>query len=80
MNYGGGGGSTQRILIRLRHPGDEGRFYDFNHTLGTMLHEMTHNVCGRHDAAFYKLMEELWSVGALSNLTPTLAGPIPGRF
>ena len=65
MNYGGGGGSTQRILIRLRHPGHEARFYDFNHTLGTMLHEMAHNVRGPHDAVFYKLLDELWTVCAL---------------
>ena len=25
-----------------------------------MLHEMTHNIHGPHNAAFYKLLDELW--------------------
>ena len=63
LNCGGDGqGSTQRILLRLRHASDESRFFDFNHVLGTMLHEITHNIHGPHNAAFYKLLDELWEV------------------
>ena len=66
LNSGGDGqGNTQRILLRLRHASDEGRFFDFNHVLGTMLHEMTHNIHGPHNAAFYKLLDELWEARSL---------------
>jgi hypothetical protein len=47
------------VKIRLRRAGDGG-FYDFNHVLGTMLHELVHIVHGPHNAAFYKLLDELW--------------------
>ncbi|KAI9018960.1 WLM domain-containing protein [Hyaloraphidium curvatum] len=49
----------QQILLRLRHGGDEKSFYDFDHCLGTMLHELVHIVRGPHDAQFYKLLDEL---------------------
>jgi hypothetical protein len=40
------------VKIRLRParaalPGDEARFYPYNHVLGTMLHELVHIVHGR---------------------------------
>jgi hypothetical protein len=61
LNSGGDGqGNTQRILVRLRHASDDSRFIDFNSVLGTMLHEITHNIHGPHNAAFYKLLDELW--------------------
>lgn len=34
-------------------------FFDFEHCLGTMLHELCHIVRGPHDAQFYKLLDEL---------------------
>ncbi|CAG8780304.1 21116_t:CDS:2 [Gigaspora margarita] len=49
----------QKICIRLRPHYDESRFLDFNDLIGTTLHELTHNQCGPHDAAFYKLLDEL---------------------
>lgn len=70
LNSGGDGqGNTQRILIRLRHASDETRFLDFNSVLGTMLHEMVHNIHGPHHAAFYKLLDELWEARRPSFLT-----------
>lgn len=37
------------IKIRLRPPGQEDSFYDWNHVLGTMLHELCHNQIGPHN-------------------------------
>ncbi|CAI2164250.1 7336_t:CDS:2 [Funneliformis geosporum] len=51
--------SGETICIRLRTPYDERRFYDFDDLIGTILHELTHIECGPHDAAFYKLLDEL---------------------
>ncbi|KAF6266695.1 WLM domain-containing protein [Scenedesmus sp. NREL 46B-D3] len=51
----------QEVKIRLRPAGREGSFYDWNHVLGTMLHELCHNRIGPHNAEFYKLLDELWS-------------------
>lgn len=40
----------KKILIRLRPANDEGSFYDIEEMLiGTMLHELTHNVHGPHE-------------------------------
>jgi hypothetical protein len=50
----------QEIKIRLRYPGNEGSFYEWHHVLGTLLHELVHIVHGPHNAAFYKLLDELW--------------------
>lgn len=49
----------QKILIRLRPPYSENSFYPMSDLIGTMLHELTHNVHGPHDAKFYALLEEL---------------------
>jgi hypothetical protein len=35
-------------------------FYEFDHILGTMIHELTHNTVGSHSATFYKSMDELY--------------------
>jgi hypothetical protein len=48
------------VKIRLRPHHSQDSFYDFNHILGTMLHELVHIVHGPHNAAFYKLLDELW--------------------
>ncbi|KAJ3205290.1 Map microtubule affinity-regulating kinase [Dinochytrium kinnereticum] len=49
----------QEIRLRLRHATDASRFLEFEDVLGTMLHELTHNAIGPHNAAFYKYLEEL---------------------
>ncbi|KAH7387621.1 hypothetical protein KP509_16G033200 [Ceratopteris richardii] len=52
-------GSGQEIRIRLRKPGRESEFLPYESLLGTMLHELTHNEHGPHDAKFYKLLDEI---------------------
>lgn len=59
----------QKILIRLRPPFSENSFYPMSDLIGTMLHELTHNVHGPHDAKFYALLDELrtkYEAGAFS--------------
>jgi hypothetical protein len=63
LNIGGGGGGTHEIRICLRRHGREREFFAFEHVLGTMLHEITHNHHGPHDAAFYKLLDQYTEVG-----------------
>ncbi|KAJ3209504.1 hypothetical protein HDU82_000643 [Entophlyctis luteolus] len=48
----------KEIRLRLRHPGTTA-FYDFDFVMGTMLHELTHNICSAHDAQFYKTLDDL---------------------
>lgn len=55
LNVGGGA----EIKIRLRKPNREMEFYPYESLLGTMLHELTHNEHGPHDAKFYKLLDEI---------------------
>ncbi|KAJ7530322.1 hypothetical protein O6H91_15G089300 [Diphasiastrum complanatum] len=55
LNIGGG----QEIRIRVRRPGWESEFFRFEDLVGTMLHELTHNEHGPHDAKFYKLLDEV---------------------
>jgi DNA-dependent metalloprotease WSS1 len=47
------------IMIRLRHPRDKNRFLEWHDILGTMCHELAHMQIGPHNAAFYKLWDEL---------------------
>merc|ERR1712072_519611 len=47
------------IKLRMRHPGDRDSFFPFEHILGTMLHELCHNEIGPHNAAFYKLLDDI---------------------
>ena len=49
------------IAIRLRKVNAVDSFFDFNHVLGTMLHELVHIEIGPHNAKFYALLDELWS-------------------
>lgn len=51
----------QKILLRLRPPYAEHSFYPMSDLIGTMLHELAHNVHGPHDAKFYALLDELTS-------------------
>eukprot|EP01018_Ginkgo_biloba_P002203 Gb_36327 [translate_table: standard] len=55
LNVGGGA----EIKIRLRRPNRESEFFPYEDLLGTMLHELTHNEHGPHDAKFYKLLDEI---------------------
>ncbi|SCU87847.1 LAFA_0E09186g1_1 [Lachancea sp. 'fantastica'] len=55
MNVNGGA----KIMLRLRQPFDEDQFLSREQILGTMLHELTHNLCGPHNATFYKKLDEL---------------------
>jgi len=49
----------QKILIRLRPAFDRDAFLQEDELLGTMLHELTHNVHGPHDQNFYKFLAGL---------------------
>ena len=48
-----------KIMLRLRQPFNEEEFLPREDILGTMLHELTHNVYGPHNALFYKKLDEL---------------------
>ncbi|VDC01261.1 unnamed protein product [Peniophora sp. CBMAI 1063] len=48
-----------KILIRLRPHYDSAAFIPEEELLGTMLHELTHNVHGPHDAHFYAFLDTL---------------------
>ncbi|KAJ8330926.1 hypothetical protein O5D80_000945 [Batrachochytrium dendrobatidis] len=50
----------QVIRIRLRHAFDDNQFLEFHDLIGTMLHELAHNVHGPHDAKFYKFLDRLF--------------------
>lgn len=58
LNIDGG----REVRIRLRHYGRDWDFYPYESVLGTLLHELTHNECGPHDAKFYKLLDEITKV------------------
>ena len=62
LNIGGGGGVTSQIKVRLRPHGQDSTFLPYESLLGTMLHELVHNVRGPHDAVFYKLLDEITEV------------------
>lgn len=54
-NYGKG----IKISLRLRPHYNDSEFLPFEDILGTMLHELTHNTFGPHDAKFYALLDDL---------------------
>eukprot|EP00854_Cymbomonas_tetramitiformis_P003995 gene3994-4964_t len=54
----------QQVKVRLRPPGNESDFYPYEHILGTLLHELTHIKVSPHNAAFYKLLDEITQVMA----------------
>ena len=66
LNINGGEGRTSEIKIRLRPHNSESSFFPYEHLLGTMLHELVHNVQGPHNAVFYKLLDEITEVFATS--------------
>ncbi|KAK1755324.1 WLM domain-containing protein [Echria macrotheca] len=49
----------QRILLRLRYPGDRNQFLPVEQVTDTMLHELSHIVHGPHDAKFHALWDQL---------------------
>ncbi|KAI1772085.1 WLM-domain-containing protein [Hypoxylon cercidicola] len=49
----------QRICLRLRYPGDRNQFLPIEQVVDTMLHELSHNVHGPHDAKFHALWNQL---------------------
>ncbi|KAM0329162.1 hypothetical protein ACHAQA_004458 [Verticillium albo-atrum] len=49
----------QRILLRLRHPGDRAQFVPVEQVIDTMLHELSHIVHGPHDGKFHALWNQL---------------------
>ncbi|KAI1799123.1 WLM-domain-containing protein [Daldinia bambusicola] len=55
LNVGGG----QRICLRLRYAGDRNQFLPIEEVVDTMLHELSHNVHGPHDAKFHALWNQL---------------------
>ncbi|CAN6674565.1 DNA-dependent metalloprotease Wss1p [Trichomonascus vanleenenianus] len=48
-----------KVCIRLRPPHNERVFYPMEEIVGTLLHELTHNLFGPHDAKFFKYLDEL---------------------
>ncbi|KAJ1441082.1 WLM domain-containing protein, partial [Ochromonadaceae sp. CCMP2298] len=50
----------QTIMIRLREAHDEFSFLPWHSVLGTLVHELTHNVVGEHSAEFYELMDKVY--------------------
>ncbi len=49
----------QKICLRLRYPGDKNQFLPMEQVVDTMLHELSHNVHGPHDAKFHALWDQL---------------------
>lgn len=49
----------QRILLRLRYPGDRTQFLPIEQVTDTMLHELCHIVHGPHDGKFHALWDQL---------------------
>ncbi|KAK5658799.1 hypothetical protein OQA88_1611 [Cercophora sp. LCS_1] len=49
----------QRILLRLRYPGDRNQFLPIEQVTDTMLHELSHIVHGPHDSKFHALWDQL---------------------
>ncbi|KAK6455194.1 WLM domain-containing protein [Scheffersomyces xylosifermentans] len=49
----------QKILIRLRYHSNDKSFYPMGDIIGTLLHELTHNLYSAHDDKFYKFLDGL---------------------
>ncbi|KAK8203815.1 zinc ion binding protein [Phyllosticta capitalensis] len=49
----------QKIWIRLRYPHSTNQFMDYDTVADTLLHELSHNAIGPHNAQFHKLWNEL---------------------
>ncbi|SGY79369.1 BQ5605_C008g05113 [Microbotryum silenes-dioicae] len=55
VNYNGG----EKICLRLRPANRPTSFYPLEDLIGTMLHELTHNVHGPHDTKFFTFLDGL---------------------
>lgn len=51
--------SGEKICLRLRYPYDEKQFIPMEQVVDTMLHELSHNVHGPHNAQFHALWNQL---------------------
>jgi len=49
----------QKICLRLRYAGDANQFLPIEQVVDTMLHELSHNVIGPHNAQFHALWDQL---------------------
>ncbi|KAG5421497.1 hypothetical protein I9W82_000588 [Candida metapsilosis] len=49
----------QKIMLRLRYHHNDRSFLPMSDILGTFLHELTHNVYGKHDKDFYDYLAKL---------------------
>ena len=50
----------QVVKIRLRSACDSSLFLPYVDVLGTLIHELTHNLVSNHASKFYKVMDELY--------------------
>ncbi|SCU80141.1 LAMI_0B00958g1_1 [Lachancea mirantina] len=50
--------SGAKIMLRLRDPYNDATFLSRESILGVMLHELTHNIFGPHNASFYRKLDE----------------------
>jgi hypothetical protein len=48
----------EKVEIRCREPSDQHRFYTIDYIVGTLLHELCHNIHGPHNSEFYKLLDQ----------------------
>lgn len=55
LNINGG----SKIMLRLRYHSNSRLFLPMGDIIGTMLHELTHNVYGPHDQRFYNFLDKL---------------------
>lgn len=49
----------QKIMLRLRYHSNDRSFLPMTDIIGTMLHELTHNLVGPHNADFYRHLDRL---------------------
>lgn len=49
----------QKIMLRLRYHSNSRLFLPMGDIVGTMLHELTHNLYGPHNDQFYKFLDKL---------------------
>jgi hypothetical protein len=49
----------EKICLRLRYPGDKNQFLPLEQVVDTMLHELSHNEIGPHNAQFHALWDQL---------------------
>ena len=48
----------QKIEIRCRNPNNKNELYNLDYIIGTLLHELCHNIHGPHNSDFYKLLNQ----------------------